>query len=905
MFAFLDHERLPRTGPEDLRKNVRWLGEDDVRSNFSAPDDRAECREFLVGDDPEVRLYGDLDLEWPCEIREVDVRLKTAEVRRELDRVRDALARGAPDGAPPVSYRLATRHGFSKSKGKWKMSFRPYFSGVRMRSSVAREVWAKFGDLEWDLAPFGRNRLLGMVNCAKGWSGSNYDDRVLAPECPDDDPLLYVAQAVEEAWTVVSFDAERARNGSGGVVGAAFGCGDPDLVERVVAGIRKESDYSRWTRVGWAIAFELGKTDRAREIFRAWSARAHNYDALACDKLVDKARTEGGCCCKMGTLMRYLKEGDPRMHRELAAAARARDPEQNVFDEQEAATMAADVQRRILEALSALYPEHFGSLDAGTEGYVEAGGDFLEFAIGDKKGRIDREYGVRLEDGTWVGALLNNTKVEGSLAAVHGSVPDDLRFILERVTGDTHKFKSDSDDGNRATITWCKTDGGVNDSARVVVPGKRSATFGPKQKKQLDYIRHVARETLDQHAAMDSRLQVVHNVFNNVTIGVQNILVNQQSVDDDAGACEAFISWLNVTGYRPVTCEGRLILYDPADGIYHDRTDHKGLRKLLRKAKLGEYSISSGRQDSLFKQLDDLVDEDPEFFKKADASAKGRLAFANGVWSFDQRELLPFSPDIVLFHKLPYSFPVTTEEIEHTQRLADQIWSKVVQPIWTRSADYVMQNTARAAAGHVEDRTYHFGIGDTASGKGVWMDIVASALTSKRVGIINSGNILWQRRGGDQAKSNSWLCAVKDTLVNFTSEIQLGPGVSIDGNKLKELANGGEKHTGRQNNQNEYTFRLKGLPWSFANDIPPIKPTDAAVKSRVRFVPMEHTFLTGEEYQRRRDHPGVMLGDESIKTWVNSPDVGAAFAWMLTQAYVPHKVETKEWIQDGDQVTTR
>ena len=273
MIAFLDHERLPRTGPEDLRKNVRWLGEDDVRLNFSAPDDRAECREFLVGDDPEVRLYGDLDLEWPCEIREVDVRLKTAEVRRELDRVRDALARGAPDGAPPVSYRLATRHGFSKSKGKWKMSFRPYFSGVRMRSSVAREVWAKFGDLEWDLAPFGRNRLLGMVNCAKGWSGANYDDRVLAPECPDDDPLLYVAQAVEESWTVVS---ERARNGSAGVAGAAFGCGDPDLVERVVAGIRKESDYSRWTRIGWAIAFELGKTDRARGERCAFAADSMN-----------------------------------------------------------------------------------------------------------------------------------------------------------------------------------------------------------------------------------------------------------------------------------------------------------------------------------------------------------------------------------------------------------------------------------------------------------------------------------------------------------------------------------------------------------------------------------------------------------------------------------------------------
>lgn len=905
-YAFVDHERLPRTAPADRLKNVRWLSANDVRTRFGAPDDRLECRELLDGDDPEVRLYGDLDVRWPREIREEDVRSKTHEVRRELDRIRDTLADGAPAGASPVTYRLATRHGFNPSKGAWKMSFRPYFSGVRMRSSVARELWAKLGTLDWDLAPFGRNRLLGMVNCAKGWSGQDYDGRVLAPERPDDDPMLYVAQATDASWTEVSFDPLRAHARAHATAAAAqHGRGDPDLVRSVLAGVRKEEDYTRWTRVGWAVAFELGKTDRAREIFRAWSARAPNYDARACDRLIDAARTEGGCCCTMATLRRFLAEdGGP-----AAPAA------QKVLDVKEAAAvMAVDVQRRILEAVSALYPEHFGGFADGAGGHVRAGGDFLTFAIGDKQGRIDREYGVHLEDGTWVGALLNRTRVEGSLAALHSSVPDDLRFILERVTGDTHKFKSDGagdggDDASHATITWCKTQGGLNDSARVVVPGRRSTTLGPKH-HNMELIRSITRNTLDKHAALDARLQVVHNVFNSVSIGVQNnIIVHPATVDDDAGACESFIAWLNEKGYRPVQCEGRLIIYDPDDGIYHDRSNHRGLRLLLRKACIGEYSTSSSRQDALFKQLDDMVPDRPTFLADADLSAKRRIAFANGVWDFARRELLPFSPDIVLFHKLPHSFPVTEGDRERTQGLAEQIWSKVVHPIWTRSAEYVMQNTARAAAGHVEDRTYHFGIGDTASGKGVWMDIVASALTSNLVGIINSGNILWQRRGGDQAKSNSWICAIKDALINFTSEIQLGPGVAIDGNKLKELANGGERHMGRQNNQNEYTFRLKGMPWSFANDIPPIKPTDAAVKSRVRFVPMDHTFLTGEEYERRKDQPGVMLGDERIKAWVNSPDVGAAFAWMLTQAYVPHKVdvpphvsvETKEWIQDGDQ----
>jgi hypothetical protein len=447
----------------------------------------------------------------------------------------------------------------------------------------------------------------------------------------------------------------------------------------------------------------------------------------------------------------------------------------------------------------------------------------------------------------------------------------------------------------------------------VNVPGRASQVVSSQ--KKINDLSEVVRRAMKVKALEE--LRPIHDMMfcgtivnnGNVNNGVQNILVAAEPPADDAGACESFVGWLKAEGYRPVTCRGRLVLYDPEEGIYRDRTDHKGLRRLLRKANVGEYSTSSAKQDALFKQLDDLADEDPEFFARAEASAKRRLAFANGVWDFGRGELLPFSPDIVLLHKLPHRYPDNEADLARTRLVAAEIQVRVIDPIWTRSGEYVMQNTARAVAGCVEDRTYHFGIGETASGKGVWMDIITSAITARLVGIINSGNILWQTRTGDQAKNNSWLCACRENLINFTSEIQVGGGVYIDGNKLKVLSSGGERNTGRQNNQDEYDFRLKGMPWSFANDIPPIKPTDSAVKARVRFVPMEHTFLVGDEYEGRKDQPGVLRGDEAIKEWVSSPEVGAAFAWMLTQAYVPHKVdvpphistETKDWVEDTDQ----
>ena len=332
------------------------------------------------------------------------------------------------------------------------------------------------------------------------------------------------------------------------------------------------------------------------------------------------------------------------------------------------------------------------------------------------------------------------------------------------------------------------------------------------------------------------------------------------------------------------------------------------MRRLLAAADLADYSRCSRRQDGLFKQLFDMVEEDDAFLERVEGSGVGRLAFANGVWDFRKRELLPFSPDIVLFHKLPHAFPVTPEEVAAADLVAREIRDRVIDPVWTRSAEYVMQNTARAAAGFFKDRLYHFGIGETASGKGVWMNLVESALTGKFTGSINSGNLLWQRRTGDHAKANSWMCAVRDKRIVFTSEIQTGPGIFIDGNKLKEVTSGGESVTGRQNNQDEITFRMQGCMWSFANDTPPIKPTDSAVKSRVRFVPMENTFLPREEFEARKHEQGVKLADETIKEFVSSHAVGAVFAWMLTSSFVDDKipapdhisVETAEWLEEQD-----
>ena len=324
-YSFIPHERVPRASPEDVSKNVVVLGPQEVRKSFGAPSNNLDDKEMIFGgEDVYVKLYGDLDIELDHKPSDDFVNAKTIEVRRQLDEIQKILDEESP---VRITYKLATRHGFSPSKGCYKLSYRPYFSGVKMTTATAREVWrrigasvSKSGDA-WDLAPFGRNQVLGAINRVKGWNKGfkNFDDRMLKPEHPDDDPLLYIAQHVEDEWEVLNVDRVASP------IPDSSGKGDPGIIKKILDGLTENHDYYRWSRVGWAIAYELGTTEDAQTLFREWSAGASNYDPVACDRHIANAQTSGRCCT-IKTLMFFLKQDRPDVHAtlcpEVAKAAR-------------------------------------------------------------------------------------------------------------------------------------------------------------------------------------------------------------------------------------------------------------------------------------------------------------------------------------------------------------------------------------------------------------------------------------------------------------------------------------------------------------------------------------------------------------------------------------------------------
>eukprot|EP00873_Tetraselmis_striata_P013152 jgi/Tetstr1/433416/TSEL_022690.t1 len=276
--------------------------------------------ELMLGDEL-CRGYADIDVDVGDDPRPFE---ELHDVYLPLVRaVCEVVQRYVKEALPQVKdaeYVLATRHG-TKPDGSRKLSFRPFFKGwVSSRPVLGRffEFINRCGEarLPFDVQPYGASsQKLAAILCSK----SPADGRVLRPERDGDSPLDYLAQHWEESWPALAITgaSEPPLNAAPAGVG---GKGDPDLVALVVAGIKKGEDYDRWTRVGWAIAFELGKTAKAREIFREWSSRAANYNALACDRVIDGVRAEGRRCT-LGTLKKFLAEDDPEMHRELTTGA--------------------------------------------------------------------------------------------------------------------------------------------------------------------------------------------------------------------------------------------------------------------------------------------------------------------------------------------------------------------------------------------------------------------------------------------------------------------------------------------------------------------------------------------------------------------------------------------------------
>jgi hypothetical protein len=109
-------------------------------------------------------------------------------------------------------------------------------------------------------------------------------------------------------------------------------------------------------------------------------------------------------------------------------------------------------------------------------------------------------------------------------------------------------------------------------------------------------------------------------------------------------------------------------------------------------------------------------------------------------------------------------------------------------------------------------------------------------------GSIASANLIYPGdSSGVAAKTMSMMVANRNHRLLATSELNMGPKLTIDNNTVKALFNGGDHiYCGRQNHQDEMQFKMQGTAWAFANDMPVIMnhKTDDTTHNHVVFIEM-------------------------------------------------------------------
>lgn len=731
---------------------------------------------------------------------------------------------------------------------------------------------------QWDgLAPNGQLRIGSLFHAAESDDPAGYAKAVspaaatltakrVSPTPPagrpgDADPSAD-SKATADPWLVTDLLAALAPK--------RRDAGEAKEQERIVAALRHAGGERRPEAFSadWVAWFSEGRGPRGeREALSLW----------------DSFKRQRGRPVTFAALAQMAREDAPEAAEAALAAARAR-----------GAALSPDRRGAASRFLAEALPDKLGRLCADTTHFQvrEDGRRLFQDPASGLRGWVDRWNGVFLEQsgGAVVGAgYLGAPLAIGGLGFIKATIPPAATFLYKRESPERAQLSSEE---HRVNVAWLgDPDVAAGQELQLSMPGRNdSRVTDPGVIRKLVA---TVMEKLDEQATADDGMRLLRSDTN---IAINNgfvnhgVVVNVQVPDrgDDMAATEGFVDWLHSQGYRLVYCEGLMYMYEPGRGTYRHLSSNHGLRRLIGKCPIGEYSRNAGRQDALFKMLPDWAPEDELFLDRALATSARKLAFSNGYFDFDTRSLRPFNPDVIFFRKLPHAYPTTPEAVAAATEMAAEISQRVLEPIWGDATEFVLRSTARCAAGEFKDKRIFFCVGKGNSGKGLFAELVKSAL-KPLFGTVNPNNLLHNRTYGDQAKALSWMRAARDCRVMFSNEIKNGTGLSIDGNVLKMLASGGDDISARQNHENETTFKMQGMLWLLANDLPPIDPLDDAVRNRLVVIDMPNVFHevgSDEEFAALcAASPRVRRQDPDLKEWVSRFDVGAAFAYQLCQSY--------------------
>jgi hypothetical protein len=131
---------------------------------------------------------------------------------------------------------------------------------------------------------------------------------------------------------------------------------------------------------------------------------------------------------------------------------------------------------------------------------------------------------------------------------------------------------------------------------------------------------------------------------------VEKSLDEEEDLNDRENA-EEFYILMKEKGHSFKTCEGKLLWYDPTNGVYDEESDKLKLKLVNLFATspvvASKYRGSNSKKSALYKEFKSLVPQENNFYEKAQVNTKGFLAFNNCIWDFKHCVALSFSAEVL------------------------------------------------------------------------------------------------------------------------------------------------------------------------------------------------------------------------------------------------------------------
>eukprot|EP00873_Tetraselmis_striata_P042892 jgi/Tetstr1/463156/TSEL_008090.t1 len=695
-----------------------------------------------------TRVYLDRDTYYDGETSaDVMREVTSAEKRGVIERC-DEIVRRPSDPRVDIGYVIAARHGVVAAGNRFQVLFRVFFSGFKVVYSAIPILLRFMGqDDIWDMSPYkASEQLLGAINGCKGAG----DRRVLAPE-PEfaDRPLSeFIAQNVGDEFQFLDLQAfQKAQESE--LTGnldpeATLDVSDVQIQSLVkLLSPARATDRKSWIEVATVLKRASNGTDEFFELFREFSGTCADRGKLATDRELrnqwDSLKVD--LCVNpltVKSLVHWAKTDYPAEYKKLVrlpsfAFCFSKRP--------------TDTQKQeLIKAIRNVVPD----LGIPDDIVIERRDGRIPFDVSDTVSdtvcEVDlQSFAVKVGD-IYKGMLCGrDVPLNTHLAKVHRRLdPSFNRFTFTRDNFDRGTLTSVSE-GIKMDVHNPFSSNAV---AKVKIDGEGAFTI--QHSKPMNLLAESILEAIKNH----TRSQFPGAV-NYLNIENLQIINNNNYGDDDVAAltdtdaCDKFMDEFAAEGFRAVKCNGFFYIYDPAEGIYRRFNSE-------RATDLKDFLIS------LFKKCGE-----DNLLKHATTTLRMKALI---------EQLVDFSPDIVLFHKLPHAFPTDPAEVRET---VEEIRRRIVAPIWDECADYVLECSARCAAAMYVDKTFFFCLGNGNSGKGVWMDAIRNAFPGYVGTVVNNNLIYTHQASGDQAKYRSWMIAVRHCRFNFTSEIKIDNYIAL------------------------------------------------------------------------------------------------------------------------------